>query len=83
MREGRIARKLRTMLEAEGFVVTHLTGAVGAWRKAGVSRWCAVARKDGSQVIIESWDTMTKCVRGFSFVRSGSSVEVHASTVRL
>ena len=71
--KGRIATKLRGLLEAEGFDVAFLTPAAGYWRSnrmADVYRWegrgNAITVKGlprGMPVSFGCWDTMTECAR--------------------
>ncbi len=78
---GRVALKLKSMLEAEGFEIDNLT-AVQGWDRSNSGsdtyRWSATGelRADSRHnsrkfaiipVTIDSWDTMTKCTRnGFT-----------------
>jgi hypothetical protein len=64
--EGRTKRKLRKMLEANGFHEVRLWEATGYWRtdsRADVYRWEGQAVSNGLHVSLCSWNTMTACVQ--------------------
>lgn len=68
---GRMKWKLATMLRAEGFDVRpeDIVDAKGHWRTspyADVYRWEATAKINGHICSIDSWDTMTDCIKGFT-----------------
>ena len=91
--EGRIKRKLRRMLESNGFRDLRLWEAEGYWRtdiRADVYRWECQAitsgrtdYSDGLTVSLCSWNTMTDCVRfGFEIKRDdAASFEICAKEV--
>lgn len=82
--EGRIARKLRSMIEALGFRNVQLEAARGYWRtdsRADVYRWegSAVRVADGIKFMLCSWETMTACTKGIELSRDAAgSFEVHS-----
>jgi len=74
-REGRTRRKVRALLEAQGFIVEALIPAAGHYRSspyADVYRWEGFGTKDGQQVSFCSWDTMTACARGITVEPDGA-----------
>lgn len=62
--DGRVANKLRDLLEKEGFVVNFFMPALGHWRKhsSDVHAWEAQAEHQGRTVTLCCWATMTECV---------------------
>lgn len=74
-REGRTRRKVRALLEAQGFIVETLTPAEGHYRTspyADVYRWEGSGRRDGHSVTFYSWDTMSACARGIKVEADGA-----------
>lgn len=68
MNQGRIARKVMSLLEAEGFRDIQIQAATGYYRTSTYDdtyRWEGYATRsgDGVRLAIGSWDTMTACAK--------------------
>ncbi len=67
--EGRIRLKIRKMLETAGLSDIHIWVQQGDYRKAtwDCAAWGIYFEKPGCKATFSaaSWDTMTKCMRGF------------------
>lgn len=67
MAHGRVARRLAELLKAEGYTVVAFYPALGAYRsdwRQDCYRWsAAVKTAEGFERMVDSWDTMTACVK--------------------
>lgn len=63
---GRVARKLIALLEELGYTEVRLHPAMGAHRtdaRLDCARWEASANRNGARKWLQSFDTMTLCVK--------------------
>lgn len=82
----RLAKLIETTLNSAGMDAavdpSRLWPAQGVWRidcRLDVYRWSGQITIAGQTMLIDSWDPMVQCVKGFKIVRDrGAHFELHA-----
>lgn len=83
---GRVRLRLMKVIEKEGFTNVEISAPQGRERsdfRQDIYRWqgWATRTNDGARCSLQSFDTMTSCLKGIEFVedtRSRTSLDVYA-----